>query len=109
MSATWCKALENLEIATARLESAVPDDLSMAEEALALREEAVRQIAALPARPGVADGLRQLLERGEEAARRLRLVRAQSTVELGNVEQQRLLLRALGRPESADNRVGYSG
>ena len=109
MSATWREALENLDIATARLESATQGDLSLAEEALALREEAVRQIASLPARPGVAGAVRKLLERGEEAAQRLRLVRAQLTVELGNVEQQRLLLRALGRPESADNRVRYSG
>jgi hypothetical protein len=108
MTAVWLQALEKLEIATARLESAIPDNVLLAEEALALRGEAIAEISALPRAGDVVDVLRALVERGEEAARHLRLARARLTVELGNVEQQRLLMRALDSAGSM-SRVSYSG
>lgn len=100
--------LDKLESATARLEAVVPDNLPAAEEALETREQAIAQIAALRAGAEELDRLRALWARGEEAVRHLRLLRAQLSVELSNVEQQRLLLRALGAGESHGGQVDWS-
>lgn len=91
----WQEALAKLETATARLEAAIPDNIPLAEEALAMRGDAVAEIRALPPSPDAADKLRRLWERGEESVQRFRLLRAHLVVELSNVEQQRLLLRTI--------------
>jgi hypothetical protein len=94
----WQEGLAKLETATARLEAAIPDNIPLAEEALAMRADAVAEIRALPPSPGSANRLRRLWERGEESVQRFRLMRAQLVVELSNVEQQRLLLRTIDDP-----------
>lgn len=105
---TFKQALAELESATARLEAALPDNLSLAQDAMALREEAISAIGTLPVESEAVVGLQRLWERGEASLRRLRLVRAQMTVEFSNLEQQRLLISAINAGGSRINEIDCS-
>jgi hypothetical protein len=108
MTESWQKALNRLESATVCLEAALPDNMALAEEALSIRQEAVTSIKTLPPEFGAAESLRRLWIRGEESLRQCRLLRAEIAVELGNVEQQRLLMRSLGGGETEDTKIDCS-
>jgi ParB-like chromosome segregation protein Spo0J len=92
----WQQALEQLEVATARLASAAPGHTALIEDALDRRQKAIAALEPADQLPPEAlDGLGAALELGARAATRLKLAREQARADWVRLRQESFRLRAL--------------